>query len=556
MFDRDQGLFTSHLQHKLSRRTVMVGGTLVGFGIAVSRSVTASADDVISQSQPTATPLGDPIPPEVAKNPNDWPLWNGNYAATRAASNSTITSDNLSSLAIAWTVPVEGVSGFGGITSPVLVAGNRIYFQDNSTNTYAIMRDTGEQIWETKYDVSQAGPNGIAIGYGMVFGAIGPTAEAFALDAETGKELWKRKLTQNPRETITGAPMVYNSVVYFSTTPSYAGGDRGVLYAMDASTGDVLWWWDTTSDNLWGAAARNSGGGIWYPLAVDADGNVYFGTGNPAPFPDNNGATRPGDNLYTSSMVSLDPTDGSVRWFYQDKPHDVADHDFQNTPVVATVELDGTPVTVAIGSGKSGNLAAVLADSGNLLWKAPVGTHNEYGDGMELPSTPVTVLPGAAGGVQVPIAYANNTVFVPVNEQSAEMNEASFSGLTPYDQATGLLIALDATNGTQKWSVDLPSLPTGAATVANDVVFVGMLSGEFRAYSVDSGEQVWSMEFDAGFNAPPSIAGDTIYLALGGPKIAPRAAGATPVPGADNPAAPAAGAELKSAIYALKISGS
>jgi outer membrane protein assembly factor BamB len=539
----------------VSRRGLLIGGAVAGLGLALARAGGVSAQDAPFSSQPTATPLGDAVPPEVADNPNDWAVWNGNYAGTRAAANSSITAANLDSLSTAWSVPLDATAGYGAITSPVLVIGDRIYYQDTEANTFAIARDTGEQIWEKRYDSSNVGPNGIAVGYGMVFGGIGPTRESYALNADTGEEIWRTVLSQNPRESITGAPTVYDSIVYISTTPSYQGGDRGIIFAQDASNGEVLWTWDTTGDNLWGQAAHNSGGGVWYPITFDDDGHLYFGTGNPAPFPDNNAVSRPGDNLYSSSMVALDPSDGSTLWYYQDKPHDLNDHDFQNSPVIAMVERGDETIKVAIGSGKTGNVVAVLADSGSLLWKVPVGTHTEYGDGLDLPSTPVVVYPGTGGGVQVPIAYAENTVYVGVNEQPSTMqsNGDSFSGSTPYDQATGLVLALDAITGSEKWSVSLPSEPTGAVTVCNDVVFVGTLSGQLLALSTENGDQLWSQEFDAGFNAPPSIAGDTIYLPLGGPKILPAASDATPAPETDG-AAPPSTAGTTAQIIALKVS--
>lgn len=539
----------------ISRRSLLIGGVAGGFGSIAASALPGLAQDAPVSTQPTATPLGDAIPPEVANNPDDWPLWNGNYAATRAASNSTITAANVTTLSEAWSLPLDAVSGWGAITSPVLVVGDRLYFQDAEANTFAVERETGSVIWRTDYNSANGGPNGIAVGYGMVFGALATTSEAFALDAETGEEIWRRKLSQNPREGITGAPTVYDSVVYFSTTPAYTGGDRGIIFAMDASMGDVLWTWDTTADNLWGQAAHNSGGGVWYPITVDDAGNLYLGTGNPAPFPEANGASRPGDNLYTNSMVSLDPSDGSLRWYFQDKPHDLNDHDFQNSVVLATVDIGGVSALVAIGSGKTGTVAAVLAETGSLLWRVPVGTHTAYGDGLPLPSTPVPVLPGTSGGAQVPIAYADNTVYVGVNEQPSMMraNGLAFDGTTPYDHATGLVVALDVTNGSEKWSVELETEPTGAVTVCNDVLFVGLLNGELRAYSTENGEMLWSTEFGAGFNAPPSIAGDTIYLPAGGPKIRPAATSATPEV-LNAPSLPE-GSEGKPAIYAYTISG-
>lgn len=216
------------------------------------------------------------------------------------------------------------------------------------------------------------------------------------------------------------APIVYDNTVYISTVPGnaqgfYVGGGRGIFYALDVHSGAIRWSWDTTTDNLWGNVKVNSGGGLWYPPSVDDSGNLYFGTGNAAPWPGNedfpSGSSRPGDNNYASSMVSLDPKTGSLRWYINAKPHDLFDLDFQNTPVLASVLVNGADTTVVFGSGKTGTIIAAVAESGEQLWMAAVGKH-QNDDLQEIPAGEnVEVYPGSGGGIQTPIAYANGIVF-------------------------------------------------------------------------------------------------------------------------------------------------
>ena len=326
-----------------------------------------------------ATPraLGPAVPPELVEYATDWPAPQQSLAAHRAAT-STISQATVANLAEAWRVPLTESGGYGTVTAIPLIAGEVIYLQDMASNVLAIDRATGEIIWRHDYHSFTAGPNGVALGYGRVYGSLGAVPEVFALDAATGDEIWRTSLSANPAEFIFMQPTVYDSVVYIATSPSaYIGGTRGILFALTADTGDVLWQWDTTTDNLWGQARVNAGGGVWYPPSVDDAGNIYFGIGNPAPWPEfataPDAGTRPGPNLYTSSMVSLDPQTGALRWYVQAKPHDQIDHDFQLTPVLATVEIDGQQTPLAIGSGKAGLVIAANAETGEEVWRVPVG---------------------------------------------------------------------------------------------------------------------------------------------------------------------------------------
>lgn len=507
---------------RLSRRHLLhvLGAATVG-GLTLSgrqRPIHAQ------EAQPWATPaaLGPAVPPELQEFAADWPAPQQSLAAHRAAT-STISRATAAGLGEVWRVPLTEAGGYGTVTAIPLVAGEVVYLQDMASNVLAIDRASGEILWRHDYHSFSAGPNGVALGYGRVYGALGASPEVFALDAATGDELWRTQVTANPVEFIFMQPTVYDSVVYIATSPSaYIGGSRGVLFALSADTGQVLWQWDTTTDNLWGQARVNAGGGVWYPPSVDAAGNIYFGTGNPAPWPEfataPDAGTRPGPNLYSSSLVSLDPQTGGLRWYIQAKPHDQADHDFQLTPVLATVDIEGQAVPLAIGSGKAGLVIAANAETGAEVWRVPVGEHNAYGDGALLPApsaTPVTVLPGVLGGVQSPMAYQDGVLFVPVINLPTVYTDTSFD--LDLAAATSLMLALDARDGALLWQADVPTFFAGGATVANDLVFGAGLDGLVRAFAVATGEKVWQWQAPVGVNAPLAIAGDLLLVPAGGP---------------------------------------
>src|SRR3954454_7442401 len=208
------------------------------------------------------------------------------------------------------------------------------------------------------------GPNGVAYGYGRIYGAT--ESSAFALDPATGKLIWSRKLTRNKREGIDMAPQVYDNTVLVSTVPGngltsfYKGGALGVVWALDAATGKPKWTFNTIQDGakLFGNAKVNSGGGLWYPPAVDSQGRVFISVANPAPlygtkkFP--NGSSRPGANLYTNSVVALDGQTGKRLWFRQALPHDIRDYDLMIPAILTTVPVQGVPTDAVLVAGKMG----------------------------------------------------------------------------------------------------------------------------------------------------------------------------------------------------------
>ena len=232
---------------------------------------------------------------------------------------------------------------------------------------------------------------------------------------------------------------------------------------MDAKTGDVKWKWDEVPTNLWSNKYTNinSGGGQWDPPSFDANGDVYIGVSNPAPFPGTKelpqGSSRPGPNLYTDSIVKLDHTTGKLDWYYQLTPHDIADWDMENSPMLTTV--NGSPAV--IDGGKGGIVIAVDESTGKLLWKTPVGKHNGHdNDGLLTengPSTkvksPRTVFPGELGGVESQLATDGKTTYAAINNLGTIYDDkkatATFAG--SFTAATGELVAIDQNTGAIKW---------------------------------------------------------------------------------------------------------
>lgn len=493
-------------------------------------AATPAANMIGSDRFPVRTELGPAVPPEYETETN-WPSENGDLQGTREGRGSTISTETIGELGLAWTFLVPIDSTWGSLVAAPIVVDNVVYQQDAMSNVYALDKETGEVVWTNEYNeaVPSGGPNGIGAGYGHVVYTLGGPGDVIAAKADTGEEVWRTNILGLRNEGITMAPLVYDSTVYVSTIPGtpdqfYQGNQRGLIVALDLVDGKVLWYFDTTVDNLWGAdggnARVNSGGGLWHPPSVDGEGNLYVGVGNAAPFPGvpeyPASTSRPGPNDYANSLVRIDPDRAAVDWYINVKPHDLFDLDNQLTPIVA--DIDGTPMVFS--SGKHGYVVAANRETGEELWRTAVGPH-QNDDLQEIPEgETVEVLPGVLGGVETPIAYANGVVFAPVYNMptlySATALDASSINV---GDATGQLVALDAATGEILWDVAQPTGTLAGATVVNDVVFTGSLDGIVRGYNVADGSQVFSFQTGAGLNAPLAVSGDYLFIPSGGALI-------------------------------------
>lgn len=440
-----------------------------------------------------------------------WTLPNGDLGGSRAASGSRIDAGNVASLRVQWRFRFTAKPSYSGlVTSTPVTDAHTVYVQDLRSNVFALDRSTGARRWARKYDALNDGPNGLAVVDGRVYGAT--DSDAFALDGKTGRELWSRHLTSSSEQLVDVAPVVWKELVFMSTV-GYPPTGRGAMYALAAGTGAVRWKFVTVKGQ-WRFPREAGGGGVWYPVSIDADGKLYGGTANPGPWggtPERpNGGAFPGPALYTDSLVVLDAHSGRLLWYDQVTPHDVRDYDFEATPILA-----GTSV---IGAGKSGLVIAWDRDEQRRLWTARVGLHrNDVGP---LPRRKVSVCPGLLGGVETPMAYADGRLFVAAVDLCVRESAVTRPNLDSVDpsRGRGSLTALDADTGTPLWTRHFPSPDFGCATVANDVVFTSTYDGTLYGLSADDGQVLWRTKLRAGVNSCPAIAGDQLVIGAGVPR--------------------------------------
>lgn len=477
--------------------------------------VGSSAAVAASKQAPDKAYVG--APPQVrAAGAGQWPLPGHDYDNTRHAGSSPVNARSISRLATAWSVPMTGA-----LTTAPIILGNRIYVEDNSGSVVSIDRSSGHVIWRSTALGFSIGPNGAAVGWGKVFAATNDGVAA--LSAATGRVLWNRRLTTTATEGVDIQPTVVDGLVLLATVPVgiggiYKGGDRGWLFALHAATGKTAWSFDTVaSPDLWGNPAVNSGGGAWYPPAVDEPANrVYWGTANPAPFPGTpqfpNGSSRPGSNLYTDSTVALNLRTGHLEWYHQATSHDIFDRDFVHTMIV---NVPHSERQVVVGTGKSGLVVGLNPLTGRLLWHTLVGLHSN-GELRAL-AGPTVVLPGTFGGVLTPPASANGTVYV------ATLNapDTLYPDMTAYfggkiGTFPGDVVALKGTTGKVLWDTKVPGDPTGAVTVVNDLVLTATDQGSLVALNRSTGRIVWKHTLPGSVNGWLSIAGNLVVVPIGG----------------------------------------
>ena len=493
---------------------------LAGCGSSSSKSGSSTSNSS------HAAAVGQP-PPEWAANADAWPAHNYDLTNARNTTNSAINSTNVSKLKPLWRFKLPYIGQFGAYTSNPIVLHGVVYIEDPDSNVYALNQQTGAVMWKHLYKsvTPSGGPNGLALGYGLLFGAT--EGSAFALNPSNGKQVWIHKLIGNNKEGIDMAPQLYDGKVLVSTIPGsssnfYQGGAFGTVYSMDAKTGKTVWSFQTGKGGakLFGNPKVNSGGGLWYPPTVDGHGRVFLSVANPAPlygtpkFP--NGSSRPGPNLYTDSLVALDGQTGKLLWFRQVIPHDLRDYDLQVDAISATVPIKGVQTQVELVAGKMGKVYAYRADNGQHLWTRPVGKHQN--DTGLLPRKAINVFPGIFGGVETPMALAANRLFVPwLNFPTHASATGIAGGLGNFSTGTGGLTAISAGTGKVLWQNKLPSEDFGAATVANDVVFTSTYAGTIYAFDTKTGKTLWTTKAPAGINSFPAVTKDMLIVGAGGP---------------------------------------
>jgi len=505
-------------------------GTRGGFVAALALAALLAACGGAPSVQGTPTPLpcnpsaaagATSIPPgapvEDVSYATEWPSPNQNLYNTRVA-HSTIASTNVSKLGMAWTIPLQGSGPDGADVANPVIANGIAYLQDGASNVIAVQDATGRVLWTHEYNsIPSSGPNGVTFANGRIYGVT--ACGVFALDAQTGRQVWYNThlATGNVRFDI--APQVANGKVFVSSAITFGGG---IIYALDAASGTTLWSFQTVVDKV-GQQLKATAGGAWDAMLIGPDNSVYAGIGNPYLSLQEAQAT-PSRELYTDSIVKLNQTTGQLEWYYQAFPNDFHDWDLQISPIYTTVA--GRPVVLA--AGKGGFVFAFDAVSGQLLWKTAVGIHNGHDDDDQLAlngtlhlQAPYTLEPGEVGGVETNMAAADGVVYVPVDNLPETFATATARvGTSNFLQGKGEMVAIDIATGKPLWATQLPQLPLGGATVSNDLVLTATFTGELMALSRQDGSVVWTAQLPAGSNATLAIVGNTLLAGAGLPLTA------------------------------------
>src|SRR5580693_2388196 len=517
---------TVHTRIGLSLLTVLVA--LLAAACSTSSRPTVTHTQSATTTNPKATPPS-----------GSWPYPNADLDNSRQAPGSTISSANVSQLQEAWTfrITTKPDGGVGTLAMSPVVVNGVVYIQDMQANVYALDLATGKLRWEYQVNTTELGgpgPDGVAVADGRVYGD-GPHT-AFALSAATGKPVWvDRSLLNSSQGAFSIQPQAVAGRVYLASSLANGPGG-GILLALDAASGRVIWKFNTMVGPDAAVRADQAGaGGAWESPLVGTDGSVTFGIGNPY----ESAATaiaHPERLLYSDSAVNLDATTGTLRWYYQAVPNDFQDHDLQTSPIAA--KINGTPVL--IDAGKMGYVYAISAQAGALLWQTPVGEHNGHdNDGLLAMEhklhlkAPFTIEPGELGGVLSNPAVAGDTVYVSTVDEPiiySKLTDILGSGIL--HPPTGDFEALNLATGKVEWDTKLPQMALGAATVSNDLVFTTLYDGELIAMNTATGAIVYRHQLPTSTNAPLVVMGNTVIVSAGGPFTGPPL---TAKPGGGNP---------------------
>ena len=516
-----------------------------------------------------ATPVTQDQLNAAASDENNFLHTNGNYDQTRYFPGKQINTSNVGKLRAAWIFQTEVQEVLA--TTPI-IANGVMYVTTAFNHVYALNAKTGEEYWHYKHAMapvttSCCGPinRGVAVYDDKVYLAT-VDAKLVALDAKTGSVVWQTEIADSSRGYAeTMAPTAVEGKILIGTS----GGEfgiRGFLRAYDAETGKLIWNFDTIPENSVGVWATHDatgrdmhrdiaaekaqlaktgdpyktlGGPVWQNPAVDLlTKRIYFMVGNPSPGLD--GSIRPGDNLYTESLVSLDLDTGKYVCHFQYIPHDVWDLDPASPPILVDVkDNDGKVIPGVVGAGKIGQVYVHDRKDCSLIRFSEAMVAQ---DNMWAPPTRegTRMLPGMFGGVASPmavdpllgLAYALN-IHRPTTyhvESTPYPAGKLWMGGTwkaiPGEEMSGNVTAVDYNTGKIKWQVKT-SLPMvgGALATAGGLLFAGESDGWFRAYDAATGKVLWSFFAGAGVNAPPAS-----YSVDGRQYIAVAAGGNTNLP--------------------------
>ena len=487
---------------------------------------------------------------QAHREPQNWLTYSGGYNSHRYSLLTQITPDNVRSLQLQW-----GYQGavMGNWQSTPIVVDGVMYLTQRPNDVVALDARTGRVFWTYRYQtpadqVACCGANnrGVAIlGDTLFMGTL--DAHLVAIDTRSGKPIWDVPVApyKETGYSITMAPLVVKDKIIVGMGGAELG-IRGFLAAFDARTGKELWRRYTIpapgepgSETWTGEAWRNGGASIWVTGSYDPELNLmYWGTGNPGP--DWNPAQRPGDNLYSDSVIAVDPDTGEMKWHFQFTPGDPYDFDSAQVPILADRDWEGRPAKLMLWANRNGFFYVFDRRTGRFLSGKPYIKVN-WTDGLDangrprMPAVPVdTVFPGVQGGTNWyspsfsprtglfyfsawenygAVIRRQHSVFQP----GRNFTGGGWSTLAPVPGAagtpairrgpinnwteatgTGAVIAMDPATGAPRWKYPMTDVTdSGILTTASDLLFTGGREGYFHALDARTGKLLWKVNVGA-----------------------------------------------------------
>ena len=489
------------------------------------------------------------------REPQNWLMNHRTYDGQRFSPLARINRDNVKNLKLAYAVPLGGGAGNEFTNATPLVEDGFLYVTDSWNVLYKIdvrSGDAGRIVWrmDPKQD-RQMRSRGAALWGNLVItgaGGFGNSPRIIATNKETGTVVWESSFSDTPNVTFTAAPLAIKDKIIVGA----ANGDQGVrdwIGGLDAATGKRLWLKYTVpapgepgSDTWKGNtnAWQTGGGAVWVTGTYDpATNQTYWGTGNPVPMFDP--FYRPGDNLFTNSVIAYNPDSGNMNWYFQFTPGDMWDYDEVGTHILIDGNISGQPRKLMTHSARNGFLYTMERANGATVMAKPyvevnwtkgidqkTGKPIDYDPGKDIqtyagvgnlvPGQPLKkVCPSQAGGNNYwPSSFSprtkllyipalSNCVTVTIDREKHNPQRGWNGGLSQTeDRWESNLTAIDPLTGEIKKSVHL-RYPNYSGTLATGggLVFNALLDGTVAAYDDTTLDELWKLNVGSGFSAPP-----------------------------------------------------
>lgn len=439
---------------------------------------------------------------------DSWPGYHGDYSGRRHSALTEINRNTVADMTVLWTFQVQQPGGLKA--TPILVDG--VLYFTMPDNIWAIDARNGRQLWRYSAPPNNAfhiGQRGVSILKGHIF-YMSSDAHLLSLDAKTGKVEWDVVVADASKgQWATLSPLVVGNHVIVS-----ASGDfdnlQGFVRAIDPETGKTQWNWFATPPP--GTPKSTTGGSGWMTGTYDPDLKLlYWGTGNPTPVL--NGKGRPGDNLYTCSIVALDPETGKLAWAFQPSPHDTHDWDAVETPVLVDAPFKGQPRKMLMQASRNGYFfvldrttgkSLVTSTFGPVNWSKGVGENGEpIPDPAKEPTPDGRIIAPDEGGLtnyRAPSFDTKNGLFLVSASPSYSLyfskaadGTYGWAGADYGLWSKSEIDAIDYQTGKIKWTHPLGERRAGSGVLTTDggVAFTGDGYGNFLALDTTSGKTLW-----------------------------------------------------------------